>query len=483
MLTNTKSKVMSGLFWRYAERSGAQIIQFVVSIILANILTPSDYGLIGLITVFINVANVFVHSGLGQALVQRKGADDVDFSTVFYYSLGFSIILYLVLFAAAPLVASFYEAPVLTDVIRVLGWVVVIGAINSIQQAYVQKTMQFRRFFYATLSGTLASAVVGIAMAYNGFGIWALVGQQLTNQLVNTVVMWFTLKWRPKLVFSFKRMKSLFSFGWKLLCSGLIDTVYNNIYSLVIGKFYSSADLGYYNKGKSFPMLIINNINTALNSVLLPVMSEVQDEKDRLKAMTRRSIMTSTFVIFPLMAGLAAVAEPMVKILLTDKWLPAVPFIQFCCFTYAFWPVQTANLQAITALGRSDIFLKLEIIKKILGVTALIISLPFGLYVMMIARCINTVICLFLNSWPNKKLLNYSIIEQIKDILPSLILSVMMCAIVLCINLLKLNAFVTIIIQVVTGAMVYVLGAKILKIETFEYVLNTAKSIVKNKKA
>lgn len=479
MQTNTKSKVMSGLFWRYAERCGAQIIQFVVSIILANLLTPSDYGLIGLITVFINIANVFAVSGLGQALVQRKGADDVDFSTVFYYSLGFSIILYLVLFAMSPFVASFYEAPVLTDVIRVLGWVVVVGAVNSVQQAYVQKTMQFKRFFYATLSGTIASAVVGIAMAYKGFGIWALVGQQLTNQLVNTVVMWFTLKWRPKLVFSIKRMKKLFSFGWKLLCSSLIDTVYNNIYSLVIGKFYSSADLGYYNKGKSFPILIINNINTAINSVLLPVMSESQDDKERLKAMTRRSIMTSTFVIFPLMAGLAAVAEPMVKILLGDKWLPAVPFIQFCCFTYAFWPVQTANLQAITALGRSDIFLRLEIVKKILGVVTLVITLPYGLTVMMFGRCINAVASLIINTIPNKKLLSYSFLEQVKDILPSTLLSIAMCMIVMAFNILDINMYVKIIIQILVGGTTYIYGAKLLRIDTFDYILDMVKGLVK----
>lgn len=482
METNTKSKVMSGLVWKYAERCGAQGIQFIVSIVLARLLTPADYGLIGLITVFITVAQVFAQSGMGQALVQRKGADELDFSTVFYYSLGFSVILYWILFAVAPFIASFYNAPKLTAVVRVLGLGVIVGAVNSVQNAYVQKTMQFKKFFFSTLGGTIASAFTGIFAAYKGYGVWALVVQQLTNQIINTIVLWFTVKWRPMLKFSFGRMKKLFSFGWKLLCSNLLDTVYSNMYSLIIGKFYSSADLGYYNKGKSFPMLIINNINTAINSVLLPVMSEAQDEKERVKAMVRRSISVSTFIIFPLMAGLAAVAEPMVKILLTDKWLLAVPFIQFCCFTYAFWPVHTANLQAITALGRSDIFLKLEIIKKLQGILILIITLPHGLYVMMAGRCFGTVLSSFINAFPNKKLLNYSYLEQMKDILPSMLLSLVMCVIVLGVNLLKLNVWITIFVQIILGAFIYIGGAKLFKFEMFNYVLNTAMSILRRKK-
>lgn len=387
------------------------------------------------------------------------------------------MILFFILFAAAPIIASFYNEPQLTSVVRVLGICVIIGSVNSVQKAYVQKTMQFKLFFFSTLGGTIISAFTGIWAAYRGFGVWALVIQQLTNQIIGTIILWFTVKWRPMLKFSFSRMKKLFSFGWKLLCSALIDTVYNNIYSLIIGKFYSSADLGYYNKGKNFPMLIINNVNTAINNVLLPVMSDVQDQKERLKAMTRRSIMVSTFVIFPLMAGLAAVAEPMVKILLTDKWLPAVPFIQFCCFTYAFWPIHTANLQAITAMGRSDIFLKLEITKKILGIVILIITLPHGLYVMMFGRCINSIMGSFINAFPNRKLLNYSYFEQMKDILPSLLLSLVMCAIVLSINLLGLNVWVTIILQIIAGVVVYIAAAKLFKFEMYNYILGIVKNI------
>ena len=479
--TTLKNKTMSGLIWRYAERCGAQGIQFIVSIVLARLLTPSDYGVIGLIAVFISVAQVFAISGLGQALVQKKNADKTDFSTVFYFSLVFSVVLYGVLFLCAPLIAGFYKAEVLTPVVRVLGISVIIAAINSVQQAYVQKTMQFKRFFWATLGGTMVSAFVGICLAYKGFGVWALVGQQLTNQVIDTIVLWCTVKWRPVLAFSFKRMKGLFSYGWKLLCSAVLDTIYNNIYSLIIGKFYSSSDLGYYNRGKQFPMLIISNINSSIDSVLFPVLSEVQNERERLKAMMRRSIVTSTFLIFPAMAGLAAVAKPLTILLLTEKWLPAVPFIQFCCFTYALWPIQTANLQAIKAVGRSDIYLKVEIIKKIIGIGVLVATLPFGLYVMMWGRCVAALVSLFINAYPNKKLLGYSYAEQIKDVMPSAILSLLMCLLIIFINRLKVNILIVLVFQVIAGVLIYVAGTKICKLESLEYIVNTIKGFRKNK--
>ena len=475
---NNSKQVISGLFWRFAERWSAQIMSFVVSIILARLLTPSDYGLIGLITVFISISLVFAQSGLGQALVQRKEMDNEEFSTVFYFSLAFSVILYVILFLCAPLISHFYNEPILTDVVRVLGITVIIGAVNSVQQSYVQKTMQFRRFFWSTLGGTLTSAVVGIYMAYRGYGVWALVGQQLSNQLVNTVILWFTVKWRPMLIFSVSKAKRLFSYGWKLLCSSLIDTIYNNIYSIIIGKFYSSADLGYYNRGKQFPMLIIQNVNTAINSVLFPVMAEAQDEKQRLKNMVRRSIVTSTFLIFPAMAGLAAIAKPLTVILLTEKWLPAVPFIWFCCFIYAFWPVHTANLQAIKALGRSDIFLKLEIIKKILGIAILVVTIPFGLYAMMWGSCASTLICSFINAFPNKKLLGYSYWEQVKDMLPSMMLSIAMLAIVSLLQLFNLNDWITMIMQVVLGIAIYFGLAKLFRLECMEYIIKMVKEMI-----
>ncbi len=475
MSGDIKKQTISGLAWRYAERFGAQGIQFIVSIVLARLLTPADYGIIGLITVFIAIAQVFAQSGLGQALVQRKNADNTDFSTVFFFSIVFSIVLYAAVFLCAPIIARFYAMPQLTPVVRVLGLSIIIAAVNSVQQAYVQRTMQFRRFFWATLGGTIVSAFAGIGIAYKGGGVWALVAQQLINQIIDTIILWLTVKWRPNFVFSIRRMRELFSYGWKLLCSSIIDTIYNNIYSLVIGKFYSESDLGYYNRGKQFPFFVVININSAIDSVLFPVLSGAQDNKKQLKNMVRRSIVTSTFLIFPCMAGLAAVAKPLTVFLLTEKWLPAVPYIQFCCFTYAFWPVHTANLQAIKAVGRSDIFLILEILKKIIGIVTLVIMLPHGLYAMMIGNCITTPIGLFLNAAPNKRLLGYSYIEQIKDILPSMLLSLFMCGIVLSVNLLGLGSLITMIIQIVLGVVIYAAGAKLFKFESMDFIINTIK--------
>lgn len=483
MEDNLKKKTIIGLIWQYAEKCGSQIITFVVSIILARILTPSDYGIVGLVTVFISISLVFAESGMGQALVQKKDADDRDFSTVFYYSIVFSMLIYAILFFVAPFIADFYNEPILVNVLRVLGLTVIIGAFNGVQRARIQRDMQFKMFFYATLVGTVISAVVGIVMAYTGFGVWALVWQQISSRLIAVVVLWFVTKWKPMLVFSFTSMKRLFGYSWKLLCSSLLDTVYNNIYSLLIGKFYSSADLGHYNRGKQFPMMIVENVNGSINGVIFPVLSKIQDDKERFKGTVRRSIKTSTYMIFPLMAGLAAVAEPLVRILLTDKWLPAVPFIQFCCFTYAFWPVHTANLQAIKALGRSDTYLKLEIIKKICGVVILVITLPFGLTAMMFGRCVATVITSIINASPNKKLMNYSYMEQIKDMLPSIVLSLIMCAVVLLVGTLKINLCLLLVLQVIVGGFVYVLLSILFKLECFEYVLDILKGFLKKKKS
>lgn len=477
-MNDIRKKVLSGFMWRFLERIGAQGVSFIVSLVLARLLTPEDYGQVALITVFVTILNTFATSGIGTALIQKKNADDKDYSTVFYFNIIFSIILYLVLFSCAPIIADFYNDLTLIPIIRVLGISIIISSINNVQQSYVSKTMQFRRFFYSTLIGTVVSGIVGVIMAYQNWGTWAIVAQQLSNQFVNTSVLWFTVRWRPKKLFSFYRLKVLYSFGWKLLVSGLFDTVYTNIYSLVIGKFYDANTLGLYNKGVQFPNLIINNINGPIQSVLLPAMSYEQDNKERIKDMVRRSITTSTYLIFPIMAGMAAVAKPMVTILLTEKWVACVPFIQISCITMAFYPIHTANLQAINAMGRSDIFLKLEIIKKIIGISLLVIGIPFGVYTMVWLRALSSLISTFINAFPNRKLLNYSYLEQVKDMLPAIVLSVIMAIVVMGIELLELNDFLTIFIQVIVGAVAYVGISKILRVESFTYILN----IVKNKR-
>lgn len=480
---NSKSKVISSLVWKFLERVCAQAVNLVVSIILARLIAPEQYGVIALTTIFITISNVFVESGLGTSLIQKKNADSKDFSTVFYCNIIMSIIMYLVIFFTAPLAAKFYSSPILTPVLRVLGITVLIAGVKSIQCSYVSKNMMFKKFFVSTFIGTVISAVIGIWMAYNGYGVWSLVVQQLSNTLFDTIILWITVKWRPTLEFSFKRLKVLYGFGWKMLCSSLIDTVYNEIYGLSIGKIYTTEQLAYYNRGNQFPKLITVNIDGSISSVMLPTLSKEQDNKQKVKNMMRRAIKTSSFLLFPLMIGLAVVAKPLVSILLTDKWLPAVPLMQLLCFSYMLWPIHTINLQAINALGRSDIFLKLEVIKKIVGVTALIISIPFGIKFMVFMKIIISIISTFINSHPNKRLVDYSYMEQITDILPSLFVSVFMGIIVYMMNLLPISSILILIIQILLGIVIYIVLSYAFKLEAFRYIIDSIKSKFKKRKA
>lgn len=475
----TKNKVVSNLIWKLLERTGVQGIQFIVQIILARILLPSDYGIISLITIFIALANVFIQSGFNTALIQKKNVREEDYSSVLYISLGLATILYIILFLAAPIIADFYKILELKQVLRVLSIILFFGAFNSIQNAIIARTMQFKKLFKISVFSILISGIVGITLAYAGFGVWALVIQQIINQVSITVILWFTLKWRPKLVFSINRVRNLFSYGWKLLLSSLIDTLYMNLRGLIVGKLYTSQMLAFYNRGEQFPQLIVSNINGSIQSVMLPTLSSEQDNKQRVKELVRRSIVTSSFLLFPIMIGLAVVSEPLIKILLTEKWLDCVPFMQVFCLTYALWPIHTANLQAINALGRSDIFLKLEIIKKIIGVTILIISMFYGVYIIAVGGLVAGIISTFINSYPNRKLLNYSYKEQIKDILPSLILSIVMGGIVYSILFINMSPYLTLIIQILLGAVVYIGLAKLFRLECYEYLLNTLKSLLK----
>lgn len=474
----SNSKVISNFIWRFAERCGAQLVQFVVSIVLARLLVPEVYGTIALITVITTILNVFVDSGMGTALIQKKDADSVDFSTVFYFNMFVCIVLYVGLFISSPWIAHFYKDATLTPVIRVLGLTIVISGVKNIQQAYVSKTMQFKRFFFSTLGGTIGAAVIGIWMAYKGFGVWALVAQQIFNAMVDTLILWITVKWRPKKEFSLERLKGLFSYGWKLLASSLLDTVYNNIRQLIIGRMYTPSDLAFYNRGKQFPDLIITNINTSIDSVLLPTMSQEQENKERVKIMTRRAIKTSTYIMAPLMMGLAFCATPVIRLILTEKWLSCVPFMQIFCITSMFYPVHTANLNAIKAMGRSDAYLKLEIIKKVIGMALLLSTMWFGVMAMAYSLLVSSVLSQIINSWPNRKLLNYGYLEQLKDILPGIILAVVMGICVYPVQWLGLSDIIILCIQVPLGVIIYIIGSKIFKLESFEYILDMIKPYI-----
>lgn len=466
-------------FWRFAERCGAQIVTLIVSIVLARILSPEDYGRIALITVFTTIMQVFVDSGFGTALIQKKDADDLDFSSVFYFNFVVCVILYAVMFVSAPFIAGFYNDVSLAPIIRVISLTIVISGVKGIQQSYVSRNMLFKRFFYATLGGTIFSAFLGIALAYEGFGVWAIVAQQLSNTTIDTLILWLTVKWRPKKMFSWKRLMGLLSFGWKMLISSLVNVLYNNARSLIIGKLYSSIDLAFYNQGDKFPYLIVNNVNSSIDSVLLPVLSGEQDDEARIRAITRRAIKTSTYIMAPLMVGMSACATQIVELILTDKWLPCVPFLRIFCLTYLFYPIHTANLNAIKAKGRSDLFLRLEIIKSCIGILILIITMKYGVIVMAYGMLLSSFISQILNSWPNLKLLNYGYRDQIRDIIPQIILSLCMGSFVYFIGQIPFSTIAVLLIQIVSGGFIYIAASALLHMEEYVYLFGMIKSFLK----
>lgn len=473
-----KETVISSLIWKFLERLGTQGIQFVVSIILARLLLPSDYGVVTMIMVFTAISNAFIQAGFSTSLIQQKNSDELDYSSVFYTSFIIATLCYVILYIAAPIIADFYNMQQIKDILRVISLTLFFGALNSVQIAKLSKDMKFKNLFFSSLGAIIVSGTTGIVMAYLGFGAWALVAQQLSNIIVSTIILSFTSGWRPKLVYSLERVKVLFSYGWKIMCSSLIDTLYQNLYNLVIGKFYNSATLGNYNKGEQFPKLIAVNIDGAIGSVMLPAYAREQERKDKVKKMVRRAIVTSSLILFPLMFGLAAIAEPVVKLLLTDKWIGCVPYMQILCIVYALYPINTANLQAIKALGKSDYFLKLEIIKKIIGIIVLIFTVSHGVFVMAIGQVFVTILSTIINSFPNRKLLNYGYFEQIKDIFPNLFIAILMFIVVYIIGYLDFNnVFLLMLLQILVGAVFYMFLMSIFKLESYIYLLN----IIKNK--
>ncbi len=475
-----QKKVFSGLFWKFGERIGAQAVSFLVSVILARLLLPSDYGVVALITIFIDIANVFVSSGFGSALVQKKDADEIDFSSVFYFSIAMSWFLYAVVFVCAPAVAGFYGQEILTPVLRVMALKLPLAGINSVQHAYVQKHMMFKRFFFSTLIGTAGSAAVGIAMAYMGFGPWALVAQYLFNSTVDTVVLWFTVRWRPVKAFSGVRMGILFRFGWKMLCSELIHTSYSQIRSLIIGKVYTEKDLAFYNQGGKLPGILVTNINSSITSVLFPAMTLKQDDIGKLKEIVRTSIRVGSYIMWPLMAGLMVLSESVVRLVFTEKWLPCVPFMQIACIQYALEPVQTANVQAVKAMGKGRTFLIMEIVKKSFGVVMVVAVMYRGVMAIAVTAMIVTLFAAIVNSTPNRKYLGYTYREQAADLYPSVLLSAAMAVCVYFAGKAPLPPIAGIAFQVVAGIAVYVFLSRILRVSQFAYLMGVAKSFMRS---
>lgn len=477
-----EQKTIGAILWKFTERIGAQAITFIVSIVLARILAPDDYGVVALITVFTTVATVFVQSGFGTALLCKLEVDELDYNSVFWVTFSISLVVYAILYVSAPYIAIFYDSPSVTAVLRVLSVNIILGSINSVQNVKLRREMRFKTIFTNTITASILSGIVGVSMAVMGYGVWALVGQQFTSTIAVTTVMLFTVRWYPKLQFSLARIKTMFSFGWKMLCSSLLDTVYNNMYSLIIGLKYSTEDLAYWNKAKQFPGLVVENINGSLSAVMLPVMAQQQNDIQELRMTVRHTLTLSMYIVVPMMVGLGVIAEHIVTLVLTEKWLPAVPFMQIWCFTYIFYPIHIINLQSYQALGRSDVFLKLEIYKKILGIAILVVAMPFGLMAMAYSKIFSTIVCTFINAHPNKKLLKYTIFDQYKDIMLSALPAILMGVAVYCIGFIEMNYILLMAIQVVAGVFIYWILSAVLRNQSYLFIKDSILNKFKDKK-
>lgn len=471
----TKNQILNGLFWKVMENGGSQGIQFVISIILARLLSPDEYGTINIVLIFVTIANVIVQNGFGTALVQKQQADERDFSSVFYVNLTAAAGIYLVLFICAPWIAGFYRNPEMKGIVRVLSLVLFPGAVISVQNAFVARKMQFKSLCIATVAAAILSGGAGIGMAGAGFGVWALVGQQIFYYFTLVLALFIAVKWRPGLLFAPERVGAMFRFGWKLLCASLIDTLFMNLYGLVVGKLYDEHTMGVYSRGEQFPKLIVTNLGTAIQSVMLPALSRHQSHPQEVAGMLRRAIKISVFVVLPMMAGLAAAADNLVLVLLGEKWMACVPFLQISCLAYAVWPMDIANLQALNAMGRSDVFLKLEIVKKLVGVAILALSLRCGALTFIAWKAAGDFLCTFINAWPNQKLLGYHITRLWRDILPALAASLSMGVLVYGLGFLVPAGLAGLCLQVVFGAALYLAAAAAFRMESFCYLMDIVK--------
>lgn len=476
-----KKSTFLGVFWKFFERILAQGVSLVVSVVLARLLTPEDFSSVSIVAIFFTFSNVIISGGLNTALIQKKDADPEDYSAVMFSSLLCSILIYFLLFFAAPTIAKVYKQKILISVIRVMGIILPINAIKSVWCAYISSTLQFRKFFFATLGGTLFSALVGIILALRGLGPWALVAQQMSNTLIDTIILMATTRFKIALHFSYNKFRILFSYGWKVLASNLLSTTYAEVSPLVIGIKFSPIDLSYYSKGKVFPSAISTSTTSTLSAVLFPVLSKYQDNKERVLGYTRLYMRLSSFVVFPLMLGLLAVSDTFVTVLLTEKWLNSSYYIQIFCLSTMFDMVAIGNCETIKALGRSDIYLKIEVIKKTLYFVILVCFIAFSNSprILALSALACTAVQLIVNSAPNNKLISYKYIDQISDIIPSLFISIVMCiAVIFLGKTIKMNLTLLLFVQIVFGAIMYILLAIITKNSAFNYLWKTGKKVL-----
>ena len=472
MNKKNKNEIATSLFWKILENGGSQGVQFIVSILLARLLSPAEYGIVAIVLIFTTIANVLVQNGFSSALIQKQNADDLDFSSVLIFNIFLSILIYILLFLISPAIAGIYNRAELIKILRVMGIIIIPGSIISVQNSYVARNMKFKMLFIATFFASVISGGISVFMAFSGMKVWALAFQQIVYYFALLIILGIGIKYFPKLRFSMERLGTMFAFGSKLLVASLLDTFFTNIHGLIIGKAYSEEMLGAFNRGEQFPKLVVTNLSSAIQSVLLPVMSKKQDSKEDIKKLLKSSIKLSTFVVAPMMCGLAAVSDNLILLLLGEKWSFAIPFLQMMCFSYVFWPIHISNLQALNAMGRSDIFLKLEIVKKLLGVAVLVIGIRYNVFIFVGIKAFSDLICAFINAYPNVKLLDYKLKEQSMDALNNFIPAICMGVIIYIAGRYIGIGVLSLLIQIVLGVIIYTALAVLMKNENFKMIVS-----------
>lgn len=458
-----KQKTLLGVFWSSIERFSVQGFQFLIQIVMARILLPSDYGVIGILIVFLAISQSIIDSGFSNALIQKKNRNELDYSTVFYFNIAIGIFLYALLFFLSPFIASFYNNPVLEPVMKVISINLLIYSLAVVPKAKLAVCIDFKTQAKASVLGVVFGGTVGIILAYTGYGVWAIVIQATVGAFIETLLLWILIRWKPLWSFSISSFKSLFSYGSKLLFSGLLETIYRHLYILVIGKKFPTQDLGFYTRGELFTQFPSSNLSIIMSRVSFPVLSEFQDDNEKLKYYYRKYLRASVYIIFPLMTGLCVLAEPLVSLVLTDKWLPCVALMQILCFAYIWFPIHTINLELLQVKGRSDLFLRLEIIKKIVGVIVLIITIPWGIKVMCGGLVFSSFISLFINSHYTKRVIGMGLSVQMKELLPIILLSFSMGGLVYGVGLLFTSSALQLFVGTTVGIIYYVVVSRIFK--------------------
>jgi len=468
---DSKNIVRSNLGWAFGEKMLSQIISLLVTIILARILDPVHFGTIALVSVFITILDAFVNGGFSNALIQKKNADELDFNTICIFSVVLSIILYLILFVCSPLIESFYSVDSLSLITRILGFKIIITSYNSVQHAYVQKHLEFKKFFFSTLGGTIASGVIGVAMALSGFGVWALIAQYISNSLIDSIVLLFTIKWKPKIQFSFQRFKELFSFGFTMLIATLVNSFQDSARGLIIGKKYSSTDLAFYNQGHKFPSYLMDNLIGSVQRVFFPALSKEQDNLSKIKDFMRSSIRISSFLILPAVFGLIAIADNLVLVIFTSKWSPCVIYLRILSLVYITRTLNTIFQSGLLAIGKSKINMIHEIIGSVVSLSLIVVgvfvlnSIPFIAWSYVISMVIGTLIFVF----ATRSSFKYGLTEMARDFIPYLVMSLLMGVGVYFVGKININEWLLLFLQILIGLVLYFGLSALLKIKEFEF--------------